>query len=249
MESGGVPYSDGAGFSEPGTFAASELPTWGVGKYGRELVWPSVGTDGSLHSVIWDRGAGQSPLTFACVVRLDSVSDHVLVSNECDYGLNNNKGIFLQAPSSGGWRITLGGVADGTLISTPAQNTTDYFFVAASYDRVRLKCFVKNLTTGVIGTADDAQTGAGANSAGHWGFGRWGKDVALGLEGAMVVGVISEVSPVFNLEEFRRWSEDPLGFLHPYSRVIAKVAAVGGANPHGPLGHPLHGPLAGPIAA
>ncbi len=25
-------------------------------------------------------------------------------------------------------------------------------------------------------------------------------------------------------------------------------AAVGGANPHGPLGHPLWGPLAGPVA-
>ena len=32
-----------------------------------------------------------------------------------------------------------------------------------------------------------------------------------------------------------------------YSRVT--IAAAAGANPHGPLGHPLHGPLAGPIAA
>lgn len=31
--------------------------------------------------------------------------------------------------------------------------------------------------------------------------------------------------------------------------VFMDIAVAAGANPHGPLGHPLHGPLAGPIAA
>jgi len=32
-------------------------------------------------------------------------------------------------------------------------------------------------------------------------------------------------------------------------RRLVKAAAVGGTNPHNPLGHPLYGPLAGPVAA
>ena len=39
----------------------------------------------------------------------------------------------------------------------------------------------------------------------------------------------------------------PFGFDIPWAPVA--VAAPSGANPHNPLGHPLYGPLAGPVAA
>ena len=42
----------------------------------------------------------------------------------------------------------------------------------------------------------------------------------------------------------------PIGPLFGYGTDRGfTVAAVGGANPHNPLGHPLYGPLAGPVAA
>ncbi len=52
-----------------------------------------------------------------------------------------------------------------------------------------------------------------------------------------------------NVHEIRRISEDPFGLIRMAPRRIVKAAAVGGANPHNPLGHPLYGPFAGPIAA
>ena len=42
----------------------------------------------------------------------------------------------------------------------------------------------------------------------------------------------------------------PIGALYGYpADGPLEVAEVGGANPKGPLGHPLYGPFAGPVAA
>ena len=41
----------------------------------------------------------------------------------------------------------------------------------------------------------------------------------------------------------------PFGLLTEDPRRLVKAAAVGVANPHNPLGHPLYGPFAGPVAA
>lgn len=40
---------------------------------------------------------------------------------------------------------------------------------------------------------------------------------------------------------------DPYGPHRIVHRFVGKVAAVGGARPQGPLGHPFHGPFAGPV--
>ncbi len=42
---------------------------------------------------------------------------------------------------------------------------------------------------------------------------------------------------------------DPFGPFRPDFRTIGKAPVVAGARPQGPLGHPFHGPFAGPIAA
>ena len=42
---------------------------------------------------------------------------------------------------------------------------------------------------------------------------------------------------------------DPFGGIRPVKDVVGFVAAAPGARPQGPLGHPLYGPLSGPIAA
>lgn len=40
----------------------------------------------------------------------------------------------------------------------------------------------------------------------------------------------------------------PVKVLQVRMLAIGTIAAVGAANPKGPLGHPLHGPLTGPVS-
>ncbi len=47
--------------------------------------------------------------------------------------------------------------------------------------------------------------------------------------------------------EVRQWSYDPFGPFRLNDEIFGRVAAVGGATPKGSLGHPFHGPFAGPV--
>jgi len=53
------------------------------------------------------------------------------------------------------------------------------------------------------------------------------------------------------LPEIKKLARDPFGPFRMDEDIewLAVAAAGGGATPHGPLGHPLWGPLAGPVAA
>lgn len=212
---------------EQGIFGVAEQPTWQEGTYGKELLWPAVGASAVDHHVRWVRALGNFPLTYAVVVKLTVLNvNQALVSNECDYDTGTNLGLFIEAPLSAGyWGIVLGGVLAGTNITTPAPNTADYFFVAGTYDNVRLRCFVRNLTTGVEGTSDDALANAGTTFNGHWGLARWGKTVAIGLDGVMPMGVISDADPVLTFDELRLWANDPMGFLQMARRRFAAAGA------------------------
>ena len=59
-------------------------------------------------------------------------------------------------------------------------------------------------------------------------------------------------SPAPSAAQVRQWYAPETRwdlYLQPKTMIMAsEFVAAGGANPHGPLGHPLWGPLAGPVA-
>ena len=70
---------------------------------------------------------------------------------------------------------------------------------------------------------------------------------ATGDDTAGDMSVFIAAGRAWTTDEVMEWSHDPLGFLEIDDEIFGRVAAVGGATPKGPLGHPFHGPFAGPV--
>lgn len=74
----------------------------------------------------------------------------------------------------------------------------------------------------------------------------WDGAASQSYHGQTSYAVVHTIPPI--LAQHAQLAHDPFGPFRMKEDVgWLAVAAVGGANPHGPLGHPLHGPFGGPL--
>ena len=133
---------------------------------------------------------------------------------------DNRNGLWVRIKPSGN-SFRMDKLIDNT-VSTVVESTVDVFVVQVQY-ALRL---------------DAAGTGAGQNFDGYFAG-------TLRLNPAALDAVLDDGEPGIGLLNGGGGSGSGVNI----DNFRIEGAAAGGANPHGPLGHPLFGPLAGPIAA
>lgn len=222
---------------EPISAESSRDPSWEVSPFGRVIQYPDLGNQDHTADAASPYWIGDPrPITIG-VAWMQSDDTLITIMN---IGTSGGMRFDIRASTSE-LRAVVNAVANISLHPVVISLNTWYMWVF-SWDGNNFAGVVKNLETNEI----DIHTGTNTavpNAIVDAERIRVGKT----LNGSLLLAYRARRwTP---LPALLQWVDDPWGPMRVVEDEFGFVVAAAGANPHGPLGHPLHGALAGPIAA
>ncbi len=142
------------------------------------------------------------------------------------------------------------GLGDGTstfqTTVTAAQSLNVWYFMVGSWSKAGGvgRIYVDGVLNGTVALTSSLATNTSPLEVGR--LRSDGSPSFFGHDGQIAMAGVLDIE--LSAVEIQQWSCDPFGpFRMVEDAEWLSVAAAGGATPHGPLGHPLWGPFAGPV--
>ncbi len=210
------------------------FPSWQYNLYGMGVNFPGGDASNMLRFDGNDITFGSTEhYTLAWYMMAE---DHANTGN--NYIFRGDDGAFFLIRRDGGQLRVLHNGNAAPLESAIFMNAGDWHALVLQWDGANVRMWSNGINHAVTALTTSTAWNLGALMA---------NIAATGDDAAGDMSVFIAAGRAWNADEIRQWSADPFGPFRLDDKIFGRVAAVGGATPKGPLGHPFHGPFAGPV--